>query len=144
MLLFGIFEYARFLLVMHIAHNAARDAARYASVNLDKPANFHIVDFVNAQGTVFPSITRYTRERMGGVDRQIVNMQIEIFPVDSAGLHSNPPVFNPKPGAAWNQADYTEKIAVRITGEFRSLVPTLLLMPASIPIRITAISTPEG
>ena len=35
MLLFGIFEYCRFLMVLHITNNAARDGARYAVVNLD-------------------------------------------------------------------------------------------------------------
>ena len=38
MLLFGMFEYCRFLLVLHVTNNAARDGVRYAAVNVTKPA----------------------------------------------------------------------------------------------------------
>src|SRR5688572_33219798 len=33
MILFGIFEYCRFLFVLHVSNNAARDAVRYAVVH---------------------------------------------------------------------------------------------------------------
>ena len=36
--LFGTFEYCRYLLVLHTATNAAREGARYASVNVTNPA----------------------------------------------------------------------------------------------------------
>ena len=71
MMMFGIFEYCRFLLVMHVTHNAARDGAHYAAVNLSKPTNFDTVDYTDASGIVHPSIQRYTRQRLGGVDRQL-------------------------------------------------------------------------
>ena len=38
--LFGIFEYARYLLVHQLLANAARDGVRYASVNVDKSNAF--------------------------------------------------------------------------------------------------------
>jgi Flp pilus assembly protein TadG len=160
MLLFGIFEYARFLFIMHITHNAARDAARYAAVNLDKPSNFDTTNYTNATGTTFLSIQNYTRERMGSMHGHLTNFQVAVYPVDNAGLYLNPPVIRPKsktPGTypnpfnpsdpnrvPWNQADYTEKIAVTIRFEFRSILPNLLLMPANIQIEITGMSAAEG
>ena len=160
MLLFGIFEYARFLFVMHITHNAARDAARYAAVNLDKPSNFDTTDYTNATGTTFLSIQNYARQRMAGAHGQLANFQVAVYPVDNTGLYLNPPVIRPKsrtPGTypdpfnpsdpnrvPWNQADYTEKIAVTIRGQFRSILPNLLLMPSTIPIEITGMSAAEG
>lgn len=160
MLLFGIFEYARFLFVMHITHNAARDAARYAAVNLYKPANFDVTNYTNATGTTFLSIQNYARERMAGVQNQLVNFQVAVYPVDNTGLYLDPPVIRPKSKnpptypdpfnpsdpnrVPWNQADYTEKIAVTIRAQFRSILPNLLLMPSTIQIEITGMSAAEG
>jgi Flp pilus assembly protein TadG len=160
MLLFGIFEYARFLLVMHIVHNAARDAARYAAVNLDKPSNFDIVDFTDTTGAVRPSVRSYAIQRMSGLHNQLADLQIAVYTVDNNGLYSNPPVIRPKSKTVgvypdpfnpndpnrvpWNQADYTQKIAVTIRGQYRSILPSLLLMPSNIEIRITGMSAAEG
>ena len=49
-LLFGIFEYCRFLLVLHVTTNASRDGARYASVNWDKPSTFNKTNYTDANG----------------------------------------------------------------------------------------------
>src|SRR3954470_18319969 len=76
MLLFGMFEYCRFLLVLHVTNNAARDGARYASVNVDKPSNFPTVDYTDGTGKVYPSIQKYTKTRMGGTEKQLQNFKI--------------------------------------------------------------------
>lgn len=160
MLLFGIFEYARFLFVMHITHNAARDAARYAAVNLDKPANFDSANLIDGTGQTLVSIQNYAIARMAGAQSQLVNFQVAVYPVDNVGLYANPPVIRPKSRTVgvypdpfnpndpnrvpWNQADYTEKIAVTIRGNFRSILPNLLLMQSNIPIQVTGMSTAEG
>jgi len=165
MLLFGLFEYCRFLMVLHVTHNAARDGARYAVVNLDKPDNFNTVDY----GTR-PSVTNYTTTRMGGVQRQINNVnatyspsgyQVAVYAVDSAGLNQTPPVIRAKsltgtapypdpfnPGAAnsvtWRSAGFTERIAVTIRGTYQPFTPVLLIMPTAIPIYVTAVMGSEG
>ena len=43
--LFGIFEYCRYLMMIQITTNAARDGARYAVVNLGKGASFATADY---------------------------------------------------------------------------------------------------
>jgi Flp pilus assembly protein TadG len=165
MLLFGLFEYCRFLMVLHVTHNAARDGARYAVVNLDKPDNFSTVDY----GTK-PSVTKFTTIRMAGVDRQINNVnasyspsgyQIAVYAVDSTGLNQTPPVIRAKSltglapypdpfvaGASnsvtWRSAGFTERIAVTIRGTYQPFTPSLLFMPTTIPIYITAIMGSEG
>src|SRR5437016_7245916 len=82
MLLFGLFEYCRFLLVLHVTTNAARDGARYAVVNLSKPSNFDTTDYTDPSGGVSPSIQKYTTARMGGVDHQITGFQVAAYPCD--------------------------------------------------------------
>lgn len=163
MLLFGIFEYCRFLLVMHVTHNAARDGARYAAVNLDKPANFDITDYTDGSGVVHPSIQRYTRERMGSIDRHLTGFNIAVYPVDDVGLSLTPPVIRPKTTDStgsisypdpfnqsdpnrtpWNQAEFTQRLAVTIKGTYKSALPNLLMMPSTIPINVTALASSEG
>jgi hypothetical protein len=162
MLLFGIFEYCRFLFVLHMTNNAARDGARYAAVNLDKPLNFDVVDYVHPSGKVYANIHRYTKERMGSTDGQLANCQVAVYPVDFAGLQLTPPVVRPKTRDSggtnfpdpfnpndpnlteWNELVFTERMAVTIKGTYKTALPNLLWMPSTIEVRVTALSYSEG
>ena len=154
MLLFGIFEYCRFIMVLHVTNNAARDGARYATVNancLDQAA----IDAKKA------AIIQYTTDRMAGVSNNISNLAIAVYPCDSAGLTQSPPVLRYKPanpaspvypdpfnpgGAAlnWNAAQFTERIAVTVKGNYTPVLPTLLFMSTTVPIYVTAVTESEG
>lgn len=144
MLLFGIFEYCRFLMVLHISNNAARDGARYAVVNSNRPTSFDTVDYTDAGGNVFPSINKYTTARMGSMNKMLVNYQVEIFACDMTALNASPPVVQPKSGVAWNEALFGERIAVRITGKYRPITPVLLVMPDEVDIKAVAVMGCEG
>ena len=165
MLLFGIFEYCRFLMVLHITNNAARDGARYAVVNLDKPDTFNTADY----GTR-PSVVNYTTTRMAGIQRQINNIdatysptgfQIAVYVCDQAGLNSATPIIRAKSATgttpypdpfnalapnsvSWRSAGFTERIAVTIRGTYQPFTPVLLIMPTTIPIYVTAVMGSEG
>jgi TadE-like protein len=150
LLLFGMFEYCRFLLVLHVSNNAARDGARYASVNLDKPSTFGTADYTDGSGRVYISVQKYTTAKMGGTENNIAGFRVAVFAVDQAGLDLVPPVVRPKtktvgvypdpfnasdPNAvAWNLAQFPDRIAVYINGNYQPILPTFLLMPTSIPI----------
>jgi Flp pilus assembly protein TadG len=153
LLLFGIFEYCRFLLVLHVTNNAARDGARYASVRMN----------TDQYAAVQTDIINFTNLRMGSVKNQIQGYKVAVFAVDQAGLDLTPPVIRPKtkstaspkvypdpfnpadPNAVpWNSISFTERVAVTIQGTYKPLLPTFLLMPSSIPINITAIMGGEG
>ncbi|MDY3552375.1 pilus assembly protein [Gemmata sp. JC717] len=165
MLLFGMFEYCRFLMVLHVTNNAAREGARYAVVNVDKPSTFNITNYTytDAAGATqtVQNIESYTQDRMGGIHvRNIESFRIAVYSVDPTGLTLSPPVVRPKTKTAgtypdpfndadanavpWNSAGFTEKIAVTIDGTYRPLLPTLLLMPSTISVKTTAIMGSEG
>jgi Flp pilus assembly protein TadG len=158
MFLFGIFEYCRFLLVLQTATNAARDGARYAVVNLDKPSNFDTTDFSftytnpSTGATVTKSyecIADYTQARMGGVDKMLSGWAVTVFPCNTASLYATPPVVQPKAGypsaaVAWNSAVFTERVAVKITGTFKTILPNLLFLDPAIPVTVVALSGSEG
>jgi Flp pilus assembly protein TadG len=162
MMMFVLFEYSRFLLVLHITNNATREGARYAVANTDKPFNFDYTDYTDASGTTFTNIQSYTTSRMGGIQgNNIENYQVACFAVDPTGLALTPPVVRPQSttGAApfpnpfsntdplrvpWNSAPFPQKIAVTINGTYRPIVPTLLFMPSTIPLSVTAVLGSEG
>jgi len=155
LLLFGLFEYCRYLLVLHVTNNAARDGARYAVVNVNCPA-----DQIAAKQT---EIINYTTDRMGGVQKNIIGYKVAVYPCDPAGLAMTPPQVIPKtavtgtaddpfqpynastnPLPPWNQATFTERIAVTIKGKYKPVMPTFLLMPDLIDVNVTAVMGSEG
>ena len=147
-LLFGVFEYCRFLMVLHVTNNAARDACRYATVNVgnDTLTKQNIQDYIDA--------------RMGGVQKNVVGYERAVYPCTAAGFAQTPPQAVPKSlsttspadpfnsvdpnNPPWNQASFTERIAVTIRGNYQPVTPLLLFLPSSIPINITAVMGSEG
>ena len=143
--LFGIFEYCRFLFMLQVTTNAAREGARYASVNVDKPSTFPDTDYTDSLGKLFPAIKTYVNGRIGNGKAQLNGYLVEVVPCDSAQLALTPPVVAVKPSAvAWNDATFGERIAVRITGNFKPLLPQFLLMSATIPVNVTVTMGSEG
>ncbi len=145
LMIFGIFEYCRYLLVLHVATNAARDGARYASVNTDKPNTFDTVDFTDANAKVYPSITKYTNGLLANTAQNINGLAIVVYPCDPVALAQTPPVVQGKsPRTGWNDAAFPGKIAVRIQGQYVPLLPSFLSMPTSITVDITSVIGSEG
>jgi Flp pilus assembly protein TadG len=152
MLLFGMFEYCRFLLVLHVTNNAARDGARYAAVRVSTD--------ITQVAAVRQDVVNYTTHRMGGVQKNIEGFRVAVFAVDPAGLDLTPPVVRPKtrttgvfpdpfnpndPNAfSWNTAAYPERVAVTIDGTYRPILPAFLFMPSTIPINVTSHMASEG
>lgn len=161
--LFGIFEYCRFILMFHTTTNASRDAARYAVVNMIKPENFDVRAFQDSSGRVFPSITEYAQRQMSGTDKMIVSpsptnyyasgggisgssqARIEVFPCDPDQLNQDVPVIAPKPVySGWNDATFGERIAVRISGNYRPVLPSFLMMGNVMPVTVVVTMGSEG
>lgn len=161
--LFGVFEYCRFLLMLHAVTNASRDAARYAVVNVMRPSTFDVRAFEDSNGRVHPSIVQYAQERLSGVDRMIVAAsptnyygaggssagtslsRIEVFPCDQDRLNLDIPEVAPKPSySGWNDAVFGERIAVRIRGDYKPVLPSFLLMGNTIPVNVAVTMGSEG
>jgi len=180
MFLFGILEYARYLFTLHVTTNAARDAARYASVRVN--ANPVVTgtavttsDPLFASTTIYssnykawdvPEVTDYLKQRMGPrygsagaytyyADQLITDMKVRAFPChttytstgfnDTVGLYDDPPVVKPKyNNTGWNNAGFSERIAVRVTGTYVPILPSFLWMGNTASIEIDAVMGSEG
>ncbi|WP_439626293.1 TadE family protein [Gemmata sp.] len=159
LLLFGIFEYCRYLFVLHVTDLATREGARYACVNADKPTNFDTTPYTDGAGRTYVSIKTYAEARMGGTAVQIVGYQFAVYAVDPAGLLQTPPVVRPKSKSgtvfpnpfnpsdsnkqSWNFASFPDRIAVHVRGTFRPFLPSLLKM-SDIPVNVISMSGVEG
>ena len=142
--LMGIFEYSRFIMLLHVGTNAARSGARYASVNVANPSDF---DTVAYNGKM--SIHDFVKAEMGGAYDMIDSRSLSVFPCDNAQLYADPSVIVTKSGSpAWNQATFTERIAVRINGNFKPILPGFVFFytggSSVVPLNIAATASSEG
>jgi hypothetical protein len=156
MFLFGIFEYGRYLMTVHVIGNAAREGVRYASVHVSEEYDFDTRD--SAEG--LPAIRRHVIEKTGGVHRMLTppvpgqpETMVEVFPCNNVQLFQMPSVVTPKPGwgpdpdarsVHWNNAAFSERIAVRVTGTYTPLLPNFLWLTELNSVSITAVAGSEG
>jgi Flp pilus assembly protein TadG len=142
--MFGIFEYGRFLFLTQVATNAARAGVRYATVNVDKPSNFDLTDY----NSTTPCIKNYVILQMGGADTMIQGFDVSTFPCDTTAMYADPPVIQAQASyTAWNSASFTQRIGVKIIGNYKPILPVFVFFLSStttIPLNITACSGSEG
>src|SRR3954462_12274617 len=67
--LFGIFEYCRFVFLLQVCENAARDGARYAVAR-------------TGDGTTITDVRNWVNTKMGGRQSEITGYTVDVFNVD--------------------------------------------------------------
>lgn len=157
LLLFGIFEYARFLFVCHLATNAARDAARFAVVrtsggvsitdadgtDINEPAAVTAADVAE----VWRSGTfggRAYGTGMCGMESNIGGYTVNVFAVPDSALNATPPDLSPAGKPAWTAAGFHQPIAVQVTGTYQPVLPGLIGMSADVPFTVTVLMGSEA
>ena len=140
MFLFGIFEYARFLMMHQVLHNAARDAARWAVVRSSAPeGTIFTVD--NGSRLAFEAPVDATRPMYNvpfiearlysqtvGIERNLTNMSVRVYVTDPATLYTDPPQIRPKSSTTtWNQGIFSERLAVQVVGTYSMFTPGILV-----------------
>lgn len=144
MFLFGVFEYARFLMLLHVTTNASAAGARYAVVRVTYPTNFDTTAYNGEQ-----SIHDYVKQQLGGAHAMIDSYSVSVFPCDNTQLYADPPVITSKSGSpAWNQATFSERIAVRINGNFKPILPGFIFFYTGgskvVPLDVAATASSES
>ncbi len=140
MLLFGILEYGRYLMVLQTANNAAREGVRYAVVH-------------TGDGTTQAQVIAVVNNKMSGVDAQLQGYTVNVFSADPTGIYNSsgaaiyPPTIQSIPGnpvTNWNSARYGSPIVVQITGTYQPILPGFLFMNANMSINVTAMMNSEA
>ncbi len=120
LLLFGIFEYSRFLFTLQLFHNAAREGARMAIANTD--------DMTTA------NITTVIQQSLANQNAGMPSFSIAISGLalrdrtDANGTVTRGTIITD-----WTQAAPTDGVVVTVSGTFVPALPTFLSMP-NIPI----------
>src|SRR5262249_11773475 len=157
MFLFGVLEYCRYLLVLHTTTNAARDGARYASVRAaNQPTQWTVSQTTDTDFGTLPvfeitsstdgngdqddgthGVTQYVKDDSRPYT-MMSNYKVRVSPCAPAALYGTaannyPPTFQPKPApssgsAIWNSITFSERLAVRVTGTYKPILPSFLWM----------------
>lgn len=123
----GVFEYSRYLMMLHLATNAAREGCRYA-VSHTQPVTID----GTTQGNTTSDVTNVVSNYLAG--QQLYSQAINVYQSDSLGNNVG----------AWTDAAAGEFICVKVTGTFQSAVPNLLYMSSSLPVQAFAVMPCEG
>jgi Flp pilus assembly protein TadG len=121
LMLLGIFEYSRYVMVRNLVDNATREGARYAVV--------HVYDKTTAD------IQAEVLKRLAGQDGQLASYNCQVFEA------------NPATGAnqgIWTNAAFGDWVMVQITGTYRPALPNFLRMSSTIPVRAQAMMRCEA
>lgn len=120
LLIFGIYEYGRFVMVRQVIHNAAREGARLAVVSTNTLTESDIQNTVlnymaGQQLAGPPTVTVYWADPNTGQ-----NM------------------------GAWNDASFGQGIAVQINADYQPILPGLLSMETSMPLQVRVVMYSEA
>ena len=123
----GVFEYSRYLMLLHLCTNAAREGCRYA-VSHTQPVTIGGVTQGNATSDVLNVVTAY----MAG--QALASQSVQVYQSDSLGNNVG----------LWTNASAGQYVCVKITGNFNSSMPQFLNMPNSLPVQAQTVMSCEG
>jgi len=118
-LILGLFEFGRLVMIRHLIDNAVREGARQAVVSTNTLTTLDIQNCVT--------------NRMAGQTLQ--GMIIQVYKAD------------PTTGAnigQWTDAGLGECIAVEISGNYTPIVPKVSLVPNPLPLKAKAVMYSEA
>jgi Flp pilus assembly protein TadG len=120
LILFGIYEYGRFLMMKTLLDNAAREASRFAVV--------HTADKTTSD------VQNRALNYLAGQGTQLQSLAVQVFESDSNGNNIG----------NWTDAQFGQYIAVQINGTYRPVTPTLLFLPSTIPLQARSVMYSEA
>ncbi len=125
--LFGILEYGRYVMMLQVLTNAAREGARYAQIHAN-PVTVNGTTLGNANSDV----TTVVNKALAG--QQLSGQTVSIYAADSQGNNTG----------AWTSATTGQSVCVDISGTYPVIIFKLLNMPATISVRAKAAMRTES
>ncbi len=125
--LFGIMEYCRYVMLLQIMTNAAREGCRYAVMHTTA-----VVINGTTYGNNTSDVTNVINNMLGG--QTLVGQTTSVYWSDAVGTNLG----------TWQNAQSGQWITVKITGSFTSVIPTLLRLSGSIPITAEVVMRSES
>jgi Flp pilus assembly protein TadG len=123
--IFGILEYARLLYFFHVADNAVREGARYASVR-------------TGDGTTSAQVAATVTAAMHGQEANVTGYAVTVFYADTT-------TGSAKTGLTWTDVPFTGAIGVEVRGDYTFVLPTFLRFGGpTLPIRVRSLMNSEA
>jgi Flp pilus assembly protein TadG len=119
LIMFGIFEYGRYIMQGQLLINAAREGARYATVNANTVSTAQIQAYVNSY-------------LVGQLPSNLVINVYEADPTSGANIGS------------WNNTRAGNSIAVEITGTYQPMLPITSILPGPVPVSAKCVTFSEA
>lgn len=127
MMLLGIMEYGRFIMVKQVVDNATREGA-HLTISADGS------DSTNYSYQTTSSIQAAVKNAMGGVDALLGGLTIDVYLADSSGNNIG----------SWAAAQDGENIAVEVTGTYTPILPTFGFLPSTVTVHSKCVMRSEG
>lgn len=127
LMLFGVLEYGRYIMMRQQLTNAAREGARYAVAHTQSQTIAG-----TTYGNATSDVTNQITQRLGPLGLQ--GQVISVYESDSAGNNLG----------SWNNTSSGEWICVKITGNFPVVAQGLLFLPPTLPITTQVIMRSEA
>jgi len=119
LLMFGVMEYGRFVMQGQLLINAAREGARYASVNTSTVTTAQIQSYV-------------TSYLAGQLPSALVINVYQADPTTGANV------------GAWTNTSTGNPIAVEITGTYQPMLPITSILPGPVPVSAKCVTFSEA
>jgi Flp pilus assembly protein TadG len=127
MFLFGVLEYGRYIMTLQVMTNAAREGARFALAHT-QPVTVDGTTFGNATSDVSAVVDKaLAGQALEGLD-------VQIYASDSLGNSIG----------SWNNAEAGDLVCVRVTGNYKSVITSLLQLSPTIPVSVQAAMRSES
>jgi Flp pilus assembly protein TadG len=127
MLILGIMEYGRYLMTVQLFQHAAREGCRYAVTHL-QPVYLSSTTYGNAN----TDVTNKINSVLAG--QTLMSQNTQIYASDALGNSLG----------TWTNAQPGQSVCVKITGNYKVLVMTLIRLPSTLPISATAVMDVES
>jgi Flp pilus assembly protein TadG len=127
LLLMGIFEYARFLFTLQLMDNAAREGARYASVNTATATTATVQSYVDGY-------------LVGQGGTQLVNYSS----TSNIAVYKADPATGGNTGLSWQNATWGSGVGVSVSGTYQPFTPGLLLLTGSLSVSASCVISCEA
>jgi Flp pilus assembly protein TadG len=128
LLLFGILEYSRYVMLLQVMNNAAREGCRYAVMHTN-PIVINAVTYGNANSDV----TNLVSNCLAG--QALSGQAVSVYGSDALGNNN---------GVTWQNTQSGQWITVKITGNFVSILPGFLHMASNVPITAESVMRSES
>ncbi|SRR5579872_1067042 len=127
LLLLGMLEYARFFYTMQVMNNAAREGARYATVNTNN------VNTANVQS--------YVDNYLSGVGYNQLN---GYSPSTNISVYQADPTTYGNTGMSWSGDGWGTAVGVSVSGTYKPIIPGFLFLPGTVTITSTCVMDNEA